>query len=202
MIPGVALLVARRYLLALPLATGIAALAIGIPTDVLPNPWFTRMTPVRTFDVVLGPLTSLAVGALAATFVRPSTRRRRPELGASAVGGDRRRRHGRGGRGARAGEAAARPGRAVHSRGAGPAGRAAGRDRVLAGGGGGDGPQSVGRESRPVGGAAGGAGPRPRRTGGDGPGGRRELTRPDGWGVASPDVGTSLDTSRWSEGRR
>jgi hypothetical protein len=83
----VVLLLTRRYLLALPVATGIAALAIGIPTDVLPNPWFTRMTAVRTLDVVLWPLTSLAVGALAATFVLPSTRRRRPELGASAGGG-------------------------------------------------------------------------------------------------------------------
>jgi hypothetical protein len=70
----------------MPVATGIAALAIGIPTDVLSNPWFTRMTPVRTLDVVLWPLTSLGVGARAATFVLPSTRRRRPELGASADG--------------------------------------------------------------------------------------------------------------------
>jgi hypothetical protein len=83
----VALLRTRRYLLALPVTTAIAALAIGIPTDVLPNPWFTRMTPVRTLDVLLWPLTSLAVGALAATFVLPSTRRGRPELGASAGGG-------------------------------------------------------------------------------------------------------------------
>ena len=82
-----ALLLSPRYLLALPLTTAIAALAIGIPTDVLPNPWFTRMTPVRTLDLVLWPLTSLAVGALAATFALPSTRRGGRVLGASAGGG-------------------------------------------------------------------------------------------------------------------
>jgi hypothetical protein len=68
----VGLLLTRRYLLALPVTTAIAALAIGIPTDVLPNPWFTRMTPVRTLDVVLWPPTRLAVGALAAIFALPS----------------------------------------------------------------------------------------------------------------------------------
>ena len=46
-----------------------AALALGIPTDVVPNQWFTRMTPVRTLDVVLLVATSLALGALAATYV-------------------------------------------------------------------------------------------------------------------------------------
>ncbi len=82
-----ALLFTRRYLFALPLATAVAALFIGIPTDLLPNPWFTRMTPVRTLDLVLWPLTSVAVGALLATFALPSSRRGRPELGASAGGG-------------------------------------------------------------------------------------------------------------------
>ena len=58
-----------RYLAALPVATLLTALAVGIPTDVIPNPWFTRMTPVRTLDVVLLPLTSIVIGALLATFV-------------------------------------------------------------------------------------------------------------------------------------
>ncbi|MBA2763207.1 MAG: hypothetical protein H0U42_00775 [Thermoleophilaceae bacterium] len=62
----------RRYLLAFAGATVLAALATGIPTDVLPNPWFTRMTPVRTLDVVLWPLLSLAIGALVATYAIPA----------------------------------------------------------------------------------------------------------------------------------
>ena len=59
----------RRYLAALPVGILAAALATGIPTDIVPNPWFTRMTPVRALDLVLWPLTSVVVGALAATFV-------------------------------------------------------------------------------------------------------------------------------------
>ena len=59
----------RNYLLALPPAIALAAIAIGVPTDVLPNPWFTRMTPVSTLDTVFWIATSVAVGALAATFV-------------------------------------------------------------------------------------------------------------------------------------
>jgi hypothetical protein len=69
----VALLLTRRYLLGLPLATAVPALAIDIPTEVLPDPWSTRMTRVRT----LGPLTSIAAGAVVATCGLPSTRRGR-----------------------------------------------------------------------------------------------------------------------------
>ena len=58
----------RRFLLFLAPATITSALAVGIPTDVVPNPWFQRMTPVRTFDSVLLPLLSLALGALIATY--------------------------------------------------------------------------------------------------------------------------------------
>ena len=64
-----ALLLTRRYLVALVGATVLVGLATGIPTDVLPNPWFTRMTPVRTLDLVLWPLTSIAVGSVFATLV-------------------------------------------------------------------------------------------------------------------------------------
>ena len=49
-------------------ASVTTALLIGIPTDVVPNPWFTRMTPVRTLDVALLSVTSLLLGALLATY--------------------------------------------------------------------------------------------------------------------------------------
>jgi hypothetical protein len=58
----------------------LTALAVGIPTDVLPNPWFTRMTPVRTLDLVLWPLTSIIVGVLLATAVLPRTGERQRDL--------------------------------------------------------------------------------------------------------------------------
>lgn len=47
----------------------VALLAMGIPTDVVPNPWFTRMTSVRTLDVVFLVLTSLLLGPLIATYL-------------------------------------------------------------------------------------------------------------------------------------
>jgi hypothetical protein len=49
-------------------ALGTAAI-IGIPTDVIANPWFGRQTPAGTFDVVVLIVLSLLTGALAATFM-------------------------------------------------------------------------------------------------------------------------------------
>lgn len=78
------MLLTRRYLLALPLAVALAAVATGLPTDVLQNPWFTRMTRVTSTDLVLWVLTSLALGALLGTLALPRLGAR-PE--ASALGG-------------------------------------------------------------------------------------------------------------------
>ncbi len=64
--------VGARYLLTAAAASLLVALLIGIPTDVLPNPWFTRMTPVRTLDLVLWPVTSILTGALLATYLLPA----------------------------------------------------------------------------------------------------------------------------------
>lgn len=58
----------RRLLLAAVPGTAAAAVFVGVPTDVLPNPWFQRMTPVRTLDLVLWPLISVALGLLIATY--------------------------------------------------------------------------------------------------------------------------------------
>lgn len=66
-----------RYLLTAAALSFVVALIIGIPTDVLPNPWFTRMTPVRALDLVLWPITSVLTGALLATYVLPAARVRR-----------------------------------------------------------------------------------------------------------------------------
>ena len=63
-----------RYFLAAAAASVLTAAAVGIPTDLLPNPWFQRMTPVRTLDVVLWPLVSISVGALLGTYALPRSR--------------------------------------------------------------------------------------------------------------------------------
>jgi hypothetical protein len=46
------------------------ALLLGIPSDVIPNPWFTRQIGVDGFDVAVLVALSLLTGALAATYVR------------------------------------------------------------------------------------------------------------------------------------
>ena len=80
-------LLGPRYFLTAAAATIVVALMIGIPTDVLPNPWFIRMTPVRTLDLVLWPITSLLTGALLATYVLPATCVRRAPGSAGIASG-------------------------------------------------------------------------------------------------------------------
>lgn len=58
------------------------ALALGLPTDIVPNPWFTRMTPIYADQYVWWAGTSLLTGALLATYLRP-----RAGDGALPVGG-------------------------------------------------------------------------------------------------------------------
>jgi hypothetical protein len=58
---------ARTALVAL-VAAGATALLVGIPTDVVPNPWFGREIGVRTFDVVTLVALSVVTGALVATY--------------------------------------------------------------------------------------------------------------------------------------
>ena len=70
---------ARAWLLA-----GVSALAtavvIGVPTEIIGNPWFTRMTPVRSQDYMVWAATALLAGLVAGTFARrvrgPSTEAR------------------------------------------------------------------------------------------------------------------------------
>ena len=57
--------------LALGLGTGAFLLA-GVPTDVVPNPWFTRMTPVRPQDYLFLALTAVLAAALGATYALPA----------------------------------------------------------------------------------------------------------------------------------
>ena len=71
---------------ALGLGAGLAALAlIGIPTAVIPNQWFTRMTPVRTQDYVTLALAVALATALGATYALPVRCSVRP--GRLAAGG-------------------------------------------------------------------------------------------------------------------
>jgi hypothetical protein len=60
---------ARRWLAA---AAGAAvfAVAAGVPTDVIANPWFSRMTPVQWWNYPILVATALLGGLVLATYVR------------------------------------------------------------------------------------------------------------------------------------
>lgn len=57
-----------RYAMRSLLVAAGVALVIGLPTDVIPNPFWTRMTPVRPEDYVFLIAISLVTGALLATY--------------------------------------------------------------------------------------------------------------------------------------
>lgn len=62
-------------------------LAIGIPTDVIPNPIFTRMLPVRPQDYVFLVITALLAGLLAASYGLPRANACPTQQGKTTVGG-------------------------------------------------------------------------------------------------------------------
>lgn len=60
-----------RYLLASVGASLGVALILGIPTDVIPNPWFTRMLAAEPANYFFWVSTSIVSGALLATYALP-----------------------------------------------------------------------------------------------------------------------------------
>lgn len=60
-----------RFWLVAALATLGSLLLLGVPTAVIPNPFFIRMTPTETFNVIVWLGSAPLVGLLAATYVRP-----------------------------------------------------------------------------------------------------------------------------------
>ena len=58
------------------IATGVAILAIGVPTRIIANDWFARMTPVRLQDYVFWAISAPLIGLIVASFTlrggRPS----------------------------------------------------------------------------------------------------------------------------------
>lgn len=67
--------VGPRYLALAALAALATALVLAIPTDIVDNPWFTRMTPVEPEQYAFWIATSLLTGALLATYLEPALRR-------------------------------------------------------------------------------------------------------------------------------
>ena len=67
--------VGARYLAVAAAAAAVTALVLAIPTDIVPNPFFTRMTPIEPEQFVFWIATSLLTGALLATYLEPGLRR-------------------------------------------------------------------------------------------------------------------------------
>lgn len=64
-----------RYVALAAMAAVLTALVLAIPTDIIPNPLFTRMTPIEPEQFAFWIATSLLTGALLATYLEPNLRR-------------------------------------------------------------------------------------------------------------------------------
>lgn len=63
----------RRFWAVAGLATAGSLLLLGLPTAVIPNPFFIRMTPTETFNLLVWLLSAPLIGLLIASYVRPAT---------------------------------------------------------------------------------------------------------------------------------
>lgn len=82
--PSLGPLLGLRFSSGVVLCTALVAVLIGIPTDVLPNPWFTRMTPATTGNYLFWVASSILTGALLATYLLP--RGDRDRIAAASAG--------------------------------------------------------------------------------------------------------------------
>lgn len=76
-----------RFVLRSFLFAVVLAVVIGVPTDVVANPWFSRMTPVVPLDYVFLVATSAMTGAVIASASYGNWIRRRGAGQTGAVGG-------------------------------------------------------------------------------------------------------------------
>jgi len=74
-----------RFLIAAVASTATVAVAMAIPTAIIDNPWFTRMTATTGIQYFVWVLTSLLMGALLATYLAPGVTGRKS--GVAGLGG-------------------------------------------------------------------------------------------------------------------
>jgi len=82
----------ERFWLVAALATVGSLLLLGVPTAVIPNPFFIRMTPTETFNVAVWLASAPLIGLLVATYVRSpghtiGHRGEEPGAGRATLGG-------------------------------------------------------------------------------------------------------------------
>jgi len=61
----------ERFWLVAGLATMGSLLVLGVPTAVIPNPFFIRMIPTEPFNVIVWLVSAPLIGLLIATYGRP-----------------------------------------------------------------------------------------------------------------------------------
>jgi hypothetical protein len=76
---------ARRWLLA-GVAAPLGAVVLGVPTGVIPTPFYTRMTPVLWWNYPVLAASAVLLGLTAATYLRPLAQQRE-RSGTVATGG-------------------------------------------------------------------------------------------------------------------
>lgn len=64
-------LVSRRLVTTSIAGTLLALLALGVPTAIIPNPLFVRMSPTEAFSVVVWLASAPLLGVILATYVTP-----------------------------------------------------------------------------------------------------------------------------------
>ena len=70
----------RRHALVAVLAALITAVVIGVPTDIIRTPFYTRMTPVLWWNYPVWAVTAVLEGLLCATYVRTTAEPRTAPL--------------------------------------------------------------------------------------------------------------------------
>ncbi len=76
---------ARFWLVAIVGTVG-ALLALGLPTAIIPSPFFTRMTPTDATNLIVWLASAPMMGLVAATYVRPPGHKTVHVTGSSATG--------------------------------------------------------------------------------------------------------------------
>ena len=76
----------RRFWLVAALSTAAALAILAIPTAVIPNPLFIRMTPTEPFSVATLVLSAPLIGLVTATYLAPRDEHATSASGTSPVG--------------------------------------------------------------------------------------------------------------------
>lgn len=70
-LPRIGATLDRRFLLTTLGVTGLTLFVLGVPTAVIPNPFFVRMTPTEPSNLAVWLISAPLIGLVAATYLAP-----------------------------------------------------------------------------------------------------------------------------------